>query len=177
MSDRDQYGHYKNDAGVTIEIHQDKSGKDHINFYDGPVDGNHSAVHVDVDYKNGGSWKSETHGEDHSNRENGSGGCFLTSACMHAMTDCFDDNCYELQALRWFRDNYVSQRDIEHYYRVAPAIVTSIDKQPNKNDIYKSIFENVISACVTAIEKRDYEFAYSTYRDSVLSLEEQYLTT
>lgn len=66
MSNRDKYGNYINEKGVTIKINTDKNGKDHISFYDGPVDGNHAAVHVNIDYKNGGSWTSHSHGKDHS---------------------------------------------------------------------------------------------------------------
>ena len=40
----------------------------------------------------------------------------------------FDDNCYELSVLRWFRDNFVTKEDIEHYYEVAPIIVEIINK-------------------------------------------------
>ena len=68
MSSYDKYGNYVNDKGVTIKIHQDKNGKDHISFYDGPVDGDHSAVHVDVNYKDS-NFSVETHGKNHSNSD------------------------------------------------------------------------------------------------------------
>ena len=35
MADRDKYGNYVNDKGVTIKINIDKNGKDHISFYAG----------------------------------------------------------------------------------------------------------------------------------------------
>ena len=44
--------------------------------------------------------------------------CYLTTACMKYFQENFDDNCYELTVLRWFRDNFVSKEDIEHYYEV-----------------------------------------------------------
>ena len=72
---RDKYGNYVNEKGVTIKVDQDKNGKDHVSFYDGPVDGDHSAVHVNVDYDNE-QWTSTTHGENHSDTEKGSGGCY-----------------------------------------------------------------------------------------------------
>lgn len=55
------------------------------------------------------------------------GGCYLTTACLKWQSDKFDDNCEELRILRWFRDNYVDQGDINHYYDIAPAIVKSIN--------------------------------------------------
>lgn len=172
---RDKYGNYVNDEGVTIKITQDKNGKDHISFYDGPVDGDHSAVHVNVDYDNGGSWSSTTHGEDHSDTERGSGPCFLTTACMKVQAGAFDDKCHELETLRWFRDHHVSQEDIEHYYRIAPAIVAQIDAQPNAVEVYSTIYREVISTCVQAIENQQFELAYSTYKNAVLKLEHNYL--
>ena len=48
----------------------------------------------------------------------------------------FDDNCYELTVLRWFRDNFVFEEDIKHYYKIAPVIVEAIDKEQHR-DVYK----------------------------------------
>ena len=46
---------------------------------------------------------------------------------MKHFQETFDDDCYELTVLRWFRDNFVSQEDIAHYYQTAPVIVAGID--------------------------------------------------
>lgn len=172
---RDKYGNYVNSEGVTIKITQDKNGKDHISFYDGPVDGDHSAVHVNVDYRNGGNWTSTTHDKGHSNTDPGSGGCFLTTACMKVQAEAFNDNCHELETLRWFRDRHVSQEDIDHYYLIAPAIVMQIDAQPNAAEIYRNIYQDVITVCVKAIENQQFELAYTTYKNAVLELERNYL--
>ncbi len=72
MSSYDKYGNYVNDAGVTIKISTDKKGNDHISFYDGPVDDDHSAVHLNINYQDG-TWNSESHGPDHSDSDRGSG--------------------------------------------------------------------------------------------------------
>ena len=87
----------------------------------------------------------------------------------------FDDNCYELTVLRWFRDNFVSKEDIKHYYKTAPMIVEAIDKEEHKDIIYNYIYDNVVDACVDAIENGDYDFAYNRYKESILSLEQTYL--
>lgn len=175
---RDKYGNYVNEKGVTIKVEQDKNGKDHINFYDGPVDEkeNHSAVHINVDYEKG-DWNSKTHDKNHSNPGSGSGGCYLTSACMKKHAEQFDDNCYELKLLRWFRDNFVSKEDIDHYYDVAPIIVSNIDQQNDSNKIYKKIYENVICICVKAIEDKKYDMAYNIYKQNVLDLEKMYVVS
>lgn len=86
----------------------------------------------------------------------------------------FDDNCHELTVLRWFRDNFVSREDIEHYYQIAPVIVFAIDNVSDSDIIYEYIYENVIEKCVEAIEKGNYNFAHDRYKNSILSLEETF---
>ena len=106
--------------------------------------------------------------------QNGAGGCYLTTACMKHMQEEFDDNCEELTILRWFRDKFVSEEDINHYYKTAPIIVAAIDKLEDNKKIYEYIYENVVDACVKAIKNKDYDFAYKRYKSSILALEEQY---
>ena len=50
MADRDKYGNYVNDKGVTIKINTDKNGNEHISFYGGEVDKPHDAAHVNINY-------------------------------------------------------------------------------------------------------------------------------
>ena len=87
----------------------------------------------------------------------------------------FDDNCYELTVLRWFRDNFMSEEDIKHYYKTAPMIVEVIEQEEHKDIIYNYIYDNIVDACVEAIENGNYEFAYNRYKESILSLEQTYL--
>ena len=173
MADRDKYGNYVNDKGVTIKVNTDKNGNDHISFYGGEVDKPHDATHVNINYDKG-SWSSTTHGPDKSDTSSGSGGCYLTSACMKYFQEKFDDNCYELTVLRWFRDNFVSKEDIEHYYEVAPVIVETINKEEKSGIIYDYIYDNIVNYCVEQIEHGNYDKAYSRYKSSVLTLEEQF---
>lgn len=100
--------------------------------------------------------------------------CYLTSACMKYFQEKFDDNCYELTILRWFRDDFVSKEDTEHYYEVAPIIVENINNEDKANIIYDYIYDNVVDYCVKQIEQGNYDKAYSRYRNSVLTLEEQF---
>lgn len=102
------------------------------------------------------------------------GGCYLTTACMKHMQEKFDDNCEELTILRWFRDKFVPEEDIKHYYKIAPIIVDTIDKLDNNKQIYEYIYENVVDTCVKAIKNKNYNFAYKRYKNSILALEEQY---
>lgn len=173
MADRDRYGNYTNNKGVTIKINTDRNGNDHVSFYKGAVDKSHDAAHVNINYDKS-SWSSTTHGPDKSDTKSGSGGCYLTSACMRHMQERFDDNCEELIILRWFRDKFVSEEDIKHYYEIAPIIVEVIDRLGDNDSIYNYIYNDVVIACVIAIKNGDYDFAYNVYKNSILTLEEQF---
>lgn len=50
MGSRDKYGHYVNDEGVTIKQKRDNKGNSHIGIYKGDVDGDHSTIHINIDY-------------------------------------------------------------------------------------------------------------------------------
>lgn len=102
------------------------------------------------------------------------GGCYLTTACIQHMKNEFDDNCIELKILRWFRDNFVSDSDVYHYYMTAPAIVSAIDLSNEKDLIYSYIYKNIVKYCVDAIMNKKYELAYERYKNTILFLEEMY---
>ena len=134
----------------------------------------HSATHINVNTKTGKGSIGE-HGENHADTKKTDTQCYLTTACIKHFSEEFDDKCYELTTLRWFRDTFVSQEDIDHYYEIAPSIVEAINKIPGCEKIYNYIYENVINECVKAIEKGDYEFAYNRYKNSILIFEEEYV--
>lgn len=93
---------------------------------------------------------------------------------MKYFQENFDDSCYELTVLRWFRDNFVSKEDIEHYYDIAPIIVETINKEEKSDIIYNYIYDNIVDYCVEQIELGNYDKAYNRYKNSVLTLEEQF---
>jgi hypothetical protein len=173
---RDKYGHYVNDKGVEIKASTSSSGKDKIDIYDScPAENeDHGSIHINFDSNSGtGTITDTTSGS----TETTSIGCYLTTACMRHMQNKFDDNCYELTTLRWFRDNFVSKEDIELYYKKAPLIVEAIENTPNNNSVYNDIYENVIVPCVRAIENKEYASAYKRYKDNILSLEKKYIAS
>ncbi len=162
----------KTDGGVYIKVGEDKKGREHINIYSkDPQDPEHVSIHINIDPKSGsGNITDTTSGS----KETTDTQCYLTTACMRHFDENFDDAGYELTTLRWFRDTFVSKEDIEHYYKMAPYIVDGINSDPNSDIIYNYIYENVIDACVKAIEIGDYEFAYNRYKNSILVFEEEY---
>lgn len=162
----------KTEGGAWINVNgNDKKG--HVNVYNNDPQNDHDSIHINIDYEKGTfNITEKTDGVKTETQCN----CYLTTACMKHHLEEFDDNCYELFMLRWFRDNFVSKREIKHYYEVAPTIVENIDNSIECDEIYNYIYENVISVCVDAIKHGDFEFAYNRYKNSILALEEECMT-
>jgi len=175
--DVDRYDDYS-DSNLQYTSYE-KNGS--VNRYADNGDGGHSHAHYgsSSDYNLGNDsdyYRSESNSS--SNPSTGevqsNGGCYLTSACMKHMQGNFDDNCEELTTLRWFRDNFVSEEDIKHYYKTAPVIVAAIEEINDNDKIYNYIYEHVVNACVKAIKAGNYDFAYDRYKSSILSLEDEF---
>ena len=143
-----------------------------IDVYTNDPREDHKSIHIAVnsDDKSGHIIDTTNGSTEHTDIK-----CYLTSACMQHFAQQFNDKCYELQLLRWFRDNFVSEEDIAHYYETAPLIVGEINSLPNSNEIYDKIYYHVIDVCVKAIEKSEYAVAYQRYKESILQLEEAYV--
>mgnify|MGYP004676561313 FL=1 len=140
-----------------------------IDIYTSDPRGPHDTIHVAVDSDSKSAHIIDT---TDGSTEHSDVKCFLTSACMEHFQENFDDNCYELTVLRWFRDNYVSEFDINHYYEIAPIIVEAINQEVKENIIY--IYDNVVDYCIKQIENGNYKEAYSRYKNSILCFEEQF---
>lgn len=173
MGEKTNYG-YKHNDGHYSKMTGGKGDNSSYSIYNTRPDSpNHTATHVNINSSNKTFTVTE-HGSDGKSTTT-SGGCYLTSACIKHFQENFDDNCHELTVLRWFRDTFVSPSDIEHYYEVAPRIVSAIDESPQADAIYELIFNRVIAVCVKAIEEVNYDLAYALYRESILALEQNYL--
>ncbi len=106
-----------------------------------------------------------------------SSGCYLTTACCEYRN--LSDDCYELTQLRKFRDNYLAktsegQQCIEEYYKIAPIIVTNIDKSPDKEKTYSFIYSKIVQ-CVKHIECNENEKVFELYKAMTISLSQQFL--
>ena len=175
--DVDRYDDYS-DSNLQYTSYE-KGGA--VNRYSDNGDGGHSHDHYNSsDNYNKGGAPDNSRSESNSSPNppigevQNNGGCYLTSACMKHTIELFDDSCEELTILRWFRDNFVSKEDIEHYYQIAPTIVEAIDNLENSEAIYDYIYKNVVEACVKAIKEGNYEFAYTRYKSSIITFEEEY---
>lgn len=154
----------------------EKSGR--VNKYTDNGDGGHShstwSSSDDYDMGEDPDWyRSESNENTNPSEEEVEerSGCYLTTACMQQMQENFDDKCYELEILRWFRDKYVSKEDKKHYYEVAPQIVEKLDKMEYKEFVYSYIYKNLVAKCVDNIEQGNYGEVYSRYKNSITNFE------
>ncbi len=107
-----------------------------------------------------------------------SSGCYLTSACTEAKG--LPDDCYELTALRAFRDRWLTaqpngKEEISEYYRTAPAIVAAIHKRADSAAVFDRIYSELVAPCVAWIEENQMDRAHQHYKTYTLHLQEQYL--
>lgn len=103
-------------------------------------------------------------------------GCFLTSACVGHRG--LPDNCYELQTLRAFRDDYMrtlpeGNAMVERYYHIGPKVVASINRHTEAGVIYEHIYQTLIIPALSLIEAGKPSEAMSYYHDYVLEMERQ----
>ena len=107
-----------------------------------------------------------TRGSSGSHRSSGGGGCYITTAVCKEYGK--PDDCYELTMFRAFRDGWlIHQPDgpalIQRYYDTAPKIVARIDRQKNRNEIYRSLNKAYLSKCLSHIEKGENEACKAIY--------------
>lgn len=106
--------------------------------------------------------------------------CYITTAVCKSLHK--PENCYELELLRDYRDNYLMQTGrgaelVAKYYDIAPTIVKRIDKSGNAEAKYRYIWENWLKPCIAAIENKALEECGRTYVDMVEELQDEYIIT
>lgn len=105
--------------------------------------------------------------------------CYVTTAVCRSLHK--PEDCYELELLRDYRDNYLLNNGeaalVEKYYDIAPTIVKRIDKLADADEKYRYIWENYLKPCVAAIESGRLEECKEAYIDMVEELQEQYMIT
>lgn len=103
--------------------------------------------------------------------------CFITSAVC--LTLGKPDCCEELQTMRRFRDEWLRDQPngtemIEEYYKVAPVIVNSIDRHPDRLSIYQRIYQKYILPCVEHAKEKEFDESRRIYMQMVDTLKAQY---
>ena len=104
--------------------------------------------------------------------------CYITTAVCKSLNK--PDDCYELNLLREYRDQYLmGTKDgeilVKEYYNIAPTIVKRIDRSPDASEIYADIWEKYLKPCVRLIEAGEQEECRGLYTKMVRSLEKKYL--
>ena len=105
-------------------------------------------------------------------------GCFITTATC--LTLGKEDNCYELNAFRQFRDYWLLQQNdgqalIDEYYQLAPQIVTKINQETNYQEIYTELWQTYLLPCLKMLESKDFISCKQKYMDMVHNLQKKYL--
>ncbi len=79
--------------------------------------------------------------------------CFLTTACCELVG--LDDDCFELTALRRFRDRVMmadaaGRRDVAHYYETAPEILSEMQRRGETARLRGLYFSSILPCAVLA---------------------------
>ncbi|MHB8260358.1 MAG: DUF2188 domain-containing protein [Bacteroidia bacterium] len=98
--------------------------------------------------------------------------CFLTTSCVKYFG--LPDDCYELQTLRKFRDNYLLKSSggrelVQQYYSIAPSLVKKLERNFDRKNLFEEIFYEIKKAC-KAIENKEFERAKIIYEQAVSRL-------
>ena len=107
----------------------------------------------------------------------GSGGCFLTTACVEHHN--LADDCEELTTLRSLRDNHMlhtlsGQQQVQQYYQAGPAIVAAINRCENRADIYDYMYREMILPSVALVKEKRFDEAVAHYSVFVEALHHAY---
>lgn len=97
--------------------------------------------------------------------DDGSGGCFLTTACCDYKG--LPDDCYELETMRKLRDKYISKQSygkklINDYYAEAPAIVKKINASENREEILEEMYAKITNIA-KMVDAENYDEAVINY--------------
>lgn len=104
--------------------------------------------------------------------------CYITTAVCESLQK--PDDCYELQILRNYRDEYLmSQKDgkdiVMKYYDIAPTIVKHINQTEHAEEIYRNIYTKYLMPCIRMVEREELEECKDTYCSMVQELQQKYL--
>lgn len=111
-------------------------------------------------------------GDDDEDDSSNDGGCFISTAVVSHMG--FDDKCWQLQALRWYRDSILGadHPKVVEYYDTAPGIVQRLNALDNSADIYRSFYHDYLAKALAAICAGRYSEALSIYENMVKKAKE-----
>ena len=74
---------------------------------------------------------------------------------------------------RFGKSMFVSM--MEAYYDIAPTIVKRIDRQEDRDAVYRNLYEEYLLPCIRKIEAQDYEACKVRYQEMVMELKARYI--
>ena len=103
--------------------------------------------------------------------------CYITTAVCKSLGKT--DECYELNLLRNYRDDYLSRQKngkelIRRYYDIAPTIVKRINRREDCAVIYQDIWQTYLKPCIAYIEHGKKKECMDLYTNMVYDLQEKY---
>jgi hypothetical protein len=106
------------------------------------------------------------------------GGCFITTACCETLG--LDDDCFELAALRRYRDQVLAKRpggkaDIARYYELAPLILARIPERTRRPRLLLLYARFILPASLAAHLGLN-ALAYRLYRQMLEGLARNFAT-
>ncbi len=104
--------------------------------------------------------------------------CYITTAVCESLGK--EDDCYELELLRSYRDGYLmatreGEALVKEYYNIAPTIVTRINRQSQASGVYRGIWDNYLKPCIRFIEEQRLEDCKDCYMNMVMELKGRYI--
>lgn len=106
--------------------------------------------------------------------------CYITTAMCEVLGR--EDDCYELQLLRRYRDHELMKTEegvalVKEYYNIAPTIVKRIGRRADAVQIYQKLWEEYLSPCVRLLEEGNSDACRELYTAMVKDLSEAFLYT
>ena len=123
--------------------------------------------------------RTTTRKDSNSSSSNSGGGlCYLTTVVCEYFG--YPDDCYELETLRDFRDNWLAQqpdgpRMVKEYYEIAPSIVECIKKSSKMDAICLHLMNECINPCISLINSHKENECKELYVKMVLELKNKLL--
>lgn len=106
-------------------------------------------------------------------------GCFITTACQSVLGSEFRDDGVALETLRSHRDRI---RDVDadfdalvrEYYTHAPTIVAAIEADPDRDRVYREIYDELVLPTNALLRAHDDRAAVDLYFDGFRNLRAKY---
>jgi hypothetical protein len=98
------------------------------------------------------------------------GCCYITTATCQALG--LPDDCAELTTLRWFRDAVLlptpeGARAVARYYRLAPAVVSGINRLPDATAVYRELYRRWVRPAADAVRDGRFALARELFEEMV----------